>query len=106
MRKIFEFVKIGGTWFYWWSDFKGYPHELVMKNGSDSLLDSFLEDRFVRLVMVDKSIAQVILTKTEETSEGATYLCKSKRYNGSIWLSSVALDVLGDYPQIIYLKEL
>lgn len=30
MRKTFEFVKIGGTWFYWWPDFCG---ELAMVNG-------------------------------------------------------------------------
>lgn len=23
MRKTFEFVKVGGVWFYWWPDYDG-----------------------------------------------------------------------------------
>lgn len=48
MRKTFEFVKVGGVWFYWWPDFDGDPGELAMVGGADNLLDS-LDDRFVRL---------------------------------------------------------
>lgn len=49
MRKTFEFVKVGGVWFYWWPDFDGDPGELAMVGGADDLLDS-LDDRFgVRL---------------------------------------------------------
>ena len=28
MRKTFEFVKVGGVWFYWWPDYDGTPEEL------------------------------------------------------------------------------
>lgn len=48
MRKTFEFVKIGGTWFCWWPDFCGDPGELAMVNGADSFLDS-IDNKFVRL---------------------------------------------------------
>lgn len=30
MRKTFEFVKVGGVWFYWWPDYDGTPEELAM----------------------------------------------------------------------------
>lgn len=65
MRKTFEFVKVGGVWFYWWPDFDGDPGELAMVGGADNLLDS-LDDRFVRLQMVDPSVAKIVLSKIEE----------------------------------------
>lgn len=52
MRKTFEFVKVGGVWFYWWPDYDGTPEELAMVGGADELLDS-LDNKFVRLQMVD-----------------------------------------------------
>lgn len=91
MRKTFEFVKVGGVWFYWWPD----PGELAMVGGADNLLD----DRFVRLQMVDPSVAKIVLSKIEEDESGATYLCKN--YNGR-----VTLLVFNEYPQNIYLSEL
>ncbi len=104
MRKIFEFVKVGGTWFYWWPDFHGYPQDLAMVNGADDFLNT-LDDKFVRLQTVDPSVAKIVLTKVEENSDGATYLCKSRLYNDTVWVCPVTLDVLGEYPQNIYLKE-
>lgn len=97
MRKTFEFVKVGGVWFYWWPDFDG---ELAMVGGADDLLD----DRFVRLQMVDPSVAKIVLSKIEEDENGATYLCKSKNYNDRVCL--VTLLVFNEYPQNIYLSEL
>lgn len=105
MRKTFEFVKVGGVWFYWWPDFDGDPRELAMVNGADDLLDS-LDDRFVRLQMVDPSIAKIVLSKIEEDGSGATYLCRSKNYNGRVWICPVTLLVFNEYPQNIYLSEL
>lgn len=46
-----------------------------MVGGADDLLDS-LDDRFVRLQMVDPSVAKIVLSKIEEDENGATYLCK------------------------------
>lgn len=80
MRKTFEFVKVGGVWFYWWPDFDGDPGELAMVGGADDLLD----DRFVRLQMVDPSVAKIVLSKIEEDGNGATYLCKN--YNDRVWI--------------------
>lgn len=97
MRKTFEFVKVGGVWFYWWPDFDG---ELAMVGGADDLLD----DRFVRLQMVDPSVAKIVLSKIEEDGNGATYLCKSKNYNDRV--CPVTLLVFNEYPQNIYLSEL
>lgn len=105
MRKTFEFVKVGGVWFYWWSDFDGDPGELAMVGGADDLLDS-LDDRFVRLQMVDPSVAKIVLSKIEEDENGATYLCKSKNYNDRVWICPVTLSVFGEYPQNIYLKDM
>lgn len=105
MRKTFEFVKVGGVWFYWWSDFDGDPGELAMVGGADDLLDS-LDDRFVRLQMVDTSVAKIVLSKIEEDENGATYLCKSKNYNDRVWICPVTLLVFNEYPQNIYLSEL
>lgn len=105
MRKTFEFVKVGGVWFYWWPDFDGSPEELVMVGGADDLLDS-LDDRFVRLQMVDPSVAKIVLSKIEEDENGATYLCKSKNYNDRVWICPVTLLVFNEYPQNIYLSEL
>lgn len=105
MRKTFEFVKVGGVWFYWWPDFDGDPGELVMVGGADDLLDS-LDDRFVRLQMVDPSVAKIVLSKIEEDENGATYLCKSKNYNDRVWICPVTLLVFNEYPQNIYLSEL
>ena len=105
MRKTFEFVKVGGVWFYWWSDFDGDPGELAMVGGADDLLDS-LDDRFVRLQMVDPSVAKIVLSKIEEDENGATYLCKSKNYNDRVWICPVTLSVFGKYPQNIYLKDM
>lgn len=105
MRKIFEFVKVGGTWFYWLPDFDGDPVELAMVGGADKLLDS-LDDRFVRLQMVDPSVAKIVLSKIEEDESGATYLCKSKYYNDRVWICPVTLLVFNKYPQNIYLSEL
>lgn len=102
MRKTFEFVKVGGVWFYWWSDFDGDPGELAMVG---DLLDS-LDDRFVRLQMVDPSVAKIVLSKIEEDENGATYLCKSKNYNDRVWICPVTLSVFGEYPQNIYLKDM
>lgn len=79
MRKTFEFVKVGGVWFYWWPDFDG---ELAMVGGADNLLDN----KFVRLQMVDPSVAKITLSKIEEDESGATYLCKSKNYNDRVWI--------------------
>lgn len=70
MRKTFEFVKVGGVWFYWWPDFDGDPGELAMVGGADDLLDS-LDDRFVRLQMVDPSVAKIVLSKIEEDARKA-----------------------------------
>lgn len=105
MRKTFEFVKVGGVWFYWWPDFDGDPGELAMVDGADDLLDS-LDDRFVRLQMVDPSVAKIVLSKIEEDENGATYLCKSKNYNDRVWICPVTLLVFNEYPQNIYLSEL
>lgn len=105
MRKTFEFVKVGGIWFYWWPDFDGDPGELAMVDGADDLLDS-LDDRFVRLQMVDPSVAKIVLSKIEEDENGATYLCKSKNYNDRVWICPVTLLVFNEYPQNIYLSEL
>lgn len=105
MRKTFEFVKVGGVWFYWWLDFDGDPGELAMVGGADNLLDS-LDDRFVRLQMVDPSVAKIVLSKIEEDESGATYLCKSKNYNDRVWICPVTLLVFNEYPQNIYLSEL
>ena len=105
MRKTFEFVKVGGVWFYWWPDFDGDPGELAMVEGADDLLDS-LDDRFVRLQMVDPSVAKIVLSKIEEDENGATYLCKSKNYNDRVWICPVTLLVFNEYPQNIYLSEL
>lgn len=105
MRKTFEFVKVGGVWFYWWPDFDGDPGELAMVGGVDDLLDS-LDDRFVRLQMVDPSVAKIVLSKIEEDENGATYLCKSKNYNDRVWICPVTLLVFNEYPQNIYLSEL
>lgn len=108
MRKTFEFVKVGGVWFYWWPDFDGDPGELAMVGGvggADDLLDS-LDDRFVRLQMVDPSVAKIVLSKIEEDENGATYLCKSKNYNDRVWICPVTLLVFNEYPQNIYLSEL
>ena len=105
MRKTFDFVKVGGTWFYWWPDFVGDPGELAMVGGADDLLNS-IDNRFVKLQMVDSSVAQIILSKIEEDENGATYLCKSENYNGRVWICPVTLEVFGEYPQNIYLKEL
>ena len=105
MRKTFEFVKVGGVWFYWWPDFDGSPGELAMVGGADDLLDS-LDDRFVRLQMVDPSVAKIVLSKIEEDENGATYLCKSKNYNDIVWICPVTLLVFNEYPQNIYLSEL
>lgn len=105
MRKTFEFVKVGKTWFYWWSDFDGDLRELAMIEGADSLLDS-LDNKFVRLQMVDPSLAKITLSKIEEDENGATYLCKSKYYNDRVWISPMALLVFNKYPQNIYLAEL
>lgn len=105
MRKTFEFVKVGGVWLYWWPDFDGDPEELAMVGGADDLLDS-LDDRFVRLQMVDPSVAKIVLSKIEEDENGATYLCKSKNYNDRVWICPVTLLVFNEYPQNIYLSEL
>lgn len=105
MRKVFEFVKVGRMWFYWWPDFNGDLRELAMGDGANDLLDS-LDDRFVRLQMVDPSVAKIVLSKIEEDEYGATYLCKSKYYNDRVWVSPVTLLVFNEYPQNIYLSEL
>lgn len=105
MGKIFEFVKVGGVWFYWWPDFDGDPEELAMINGADDLLDS-LDNKFVRLHMVGPSIAKIVLSKIGEDEDGATYLCKSRYYNGRVWICPVTLLIFDEYPQNIYLSEL
>lgn len=105
MRKTFEFVKVGGVWFYWWSDYDGTPEELAMVGGADELLDS-LDNKFVRLQMVDPAAAKITLSKIEEDECGATYLCKSKNYNDRVWICPVTLLVFNEYPQNIYLSEL
>lgn len=51
-----------------------------MVGGADELLDS-LDNKFVRLQMVDSAAAKITLSKIEEDECGATYLCKSKNYN-------------------------
>lgn len=99
MRKTFEFVKVGGVWFYW------QPEELAMVGGADELLDS-LDNKFVRLQMVDPAAAKITLSKIEEDECGATYLCKSKNYNDRVWICAVTLSVFGEYPQNIYLKDM
>lgn len=63
MRKTFEFVKVGGVWFYWWPDYDGTPEELAMVGGE--LLDS-LDNKFVRLQ--DPAAAKITLSKIEEWS--------------------------------------
>ena len=105
MRKTFEFVKVGGVWFYWWPDYDGTPEELAMVGGADELLDS-LDNKFVRLQMVDPAAAKITLSKIEEDECGATYLCKSKNYNDRVWICAVTLSVFGEYPQNIYLKDM
>lgn len=105
MRKTFEFVKVGGVWFYWLPDYDGTPEELAMVGGADELLDS-LDNKFVRLQMVDPAAAKITLSKIEEDECGATYLCKSKNYNDRVWICAVTLSVFGEYPQNIYLKDM
>lgn len=105
MRKTFEFVKVGGVWFYWWPDYDGTPEELAMVGGADELLDS-LDNKFVRLQMVGPAAAKITLSKIEEDECGATYLCKSKNYNDRVWICAVTLSVSGEYPQNIYLKDM
>ena len=83
MRKTFEFVKVGGVWFYWWPDFDGDPGELAMVGGADNLLDS-LDDRFVRLQMVDPSVAKITLSKIEEDESGELLLFYIKEHKEDI----------------------
>lgn len=71
----------------------------------DELLDS-LDNKFVRLQMVDPAAAKITLSKIEEDECGATYLCKSKNYNDRVWICAVTLSVFGEYPQNIYLKDM
>lgn len=106
MRKTFEFVKIGGIWFYWWPDFDEDIEKLAMIEGADNLLDSIGDDKFVRLQMVDPAVAKITLSKIEENELGATYLCKSRNYNDRVLIRPIALEILGEYPQNIYLKEI
>lgn len=73
MRKTFEFVKVGGVWFYWWPDYDGTPEELAMVGGADELLDS-LDNKFVRLQMADPAAAKITLSKLRRMNvEQLTY---------------------------------
>lgn len=106
MKKIFEFVKIANTWYYWWPDFIGAVEELSMIDGADKLLDS-LNSKYVKLQLVDPKVAEIVLSKIDEDADGATYTCKSKNYNDTVWICTVASLVFHDeYPQNIYLKQL
>lgn len=78
---------------------------LSKMSDADELLDS-LDNKFVRLRMVDPAAAKITLSKIEEDECGATYLCKSKNYNDRVWICAVTLSVFGEYPQNIYLKDM
>lgn len=104
MKKIFEFVNLGGAWFYWAPEYDGPYEDLQMIGGADLLLYS-LDNKFVRLQIVDKATAKIVLSKKEDSEFGATYLCRSKNYNGDVYLCPVTLSVLGEYPPTIYLRE-
>ena len=104
MKNIFEFVNLGGAWFYWSPQYDGPYEDLQMIGGTDSLLQS-LDNKFVRLQIVDKAVAKITLSKKEESECGAIYLCRSKYYNGDVYICPVVLSVLGEYPPVIYLRE-
>lgn len=104
--RTFEFVKVGKVWFYWWPDYdKGGPEDLAMVDGADKLLDS-LGGKFAKVQLADLTLAEIVLSKIEENEWGATYYCRSKNYNGTVWICTLALFVFGEYPQNIYLKDI
>ena len=99
MKKIFEFVKIGGIWFYWSNEQS--LRELEMQG---SLLDT-LDNKFVRLQMVDQATAKITLSKVDEDEFGAFYMCKSRNYNGKVRINNLIFSD-GGFPTTIYLREL
>jgi len=107
MKRIFEFIKVGETWFYWWPDFIGDVMELSMVDGADKLLDS-LGNKYVKVQVVSPNAAEIILSKIDEDEQGATYMCRSKHYNDKLWLCPVTLMVFPDevYPENIYLRNI
>lgn len=108
MRKILEFVKIGGIWFYWAPFFEGSPNleELRMNDGMEKLLDS-VDSTFVRLQLIDPAISKITLSKMYDNELGAEYLCRSKGYSGKIFFCKAFMDeAFGNCPQNIYLKEI
>ena len=101
---ILEFVKIGGIWFYWLPNYQGEPEELNMF-GAFSFLNS-IDDKFVRLQKVNPATARIVLSNVEINEQGARYICKSKFYNGSVWIRPILGEMLGGYPQNLYLSEI
>lgn len=100
MRKTFEFVKVGGVWFYWWPDYDGTPEELAMVGGADELLDS-LDNKFVRLQMVDPAAAKITLSKIEEALDQRGISASLMFYVVLRW-NQVLEEGLENYPEENY----
>ena len=103
MKKVLEFVNLGGTWFYWDPEYDGFYEGLEVIGYFDFILSS-IDNKYVKLQVVDKPVATIILSKKEDSEGGSVYICRSKYYNGEIFLDESI--VSKEAPQIIYLSEL
>ncbi len=98
MQKIFEFIKLGGTWYYWLPE--GKLDALVIC--ADGPLKA-IGGKYIKLQLVRKERADIILSKVETVNHCMVYVCKSKKYSGKVIIDTIFGENL---PQNIYLKIL
>lgn len=103
MKKVLEFVNLGGAWFYWDPEYDGFYEDLEITGQFDLILSS-IDNKYVKLQVVDKPVSTIILSKKEDVAFGSIYICRSKYFNGEIFIDESIVPKEG--PQIIYLSEL
>lgn len=114
------FVNENGLWYYDSPEYLAeYGQEskgnLLMVAGADILLDILAQGR--DRVVVDVNLEPVkgtgVITCIKQTIDdpdrvaGATYLANgSKFFDFNFWLCPVTLYVLGEYPEVMYFKQI
>lgn len=114
---ILKFIKLANKWFVHLPNYIGSVEALEMVMGADTLCEKLDKDKDgIVIIKVSEFLTDMgiygeydyVLDLVECTNPGATYTASSHDMYDSfeIWLCEVTLFVLGEYPKVLYIKNL
>lgn len=109
----YKFIKVESLWYIDIPEYieaGGTFEDCQMVLGADTLLDILSKDEQCVELIIEKeefSNYDYVLKKQENDSEGSWYEISGKELIPfRLWICSVTLFVLGEFPKIIYIKKI